>query len=616
MDAPEHVKTEALESSVAPIFLSTPDHHVLWANEAFLESLGFPRLEDALGTSVLEWVHLDRGDVTDSLEREGSWQGDVEGLRLDGERFEAEMRITLVRDEEGKPECHITSFFDITAHRSARRALEKQQRQMNRVLAHIDEVVFREDLSPGPNPRQPRWYSGRIFELLGVSPEELLERPYLRWELILPEDRHRVKEILEELQESGRKITFSYRARHLETGRRLWLEETLVPETDDRERVTGVFGTLRNISQRKASEQVQEQLQRKIRTAATEWQETFDALDPAVLVLRHTGRIQRLNRSARELLGRPFQELLRFTLADLEGAPWPQARELVETVQTDGEGRARQVDDPDSERSWVVSASISQHTNHLAQRWVVLVVDEITDLVRLQESLRRSKSLSAMGAVVAGVAHEVRNPLFGISATADALQEIRNEDEEIQPFLDTLQGEVRRLAHLMEELLEFGKPSSEARRPVVLDELVERAVETCRLVEGEVAVHGRVEGESPTVVAEERRLLQVLINLLDNAVQHSPGGGEVTLVARAVAGGAEGGRVEIRVEDEGQGFREEDIPCLTDPFFSRRPGGTGLGLSIVQRIVEDHHGRLEMGNRPEGGARVKVILPMQERRAS
>jgi signal transduction histidine kinase len=107
---------------------------------------------------------------------------------------------------------------------------------------------------------------------------------------------------------------------------------------------------------------------------------------------------------------------------------------------------------------------------------------------------------------------------------------------------------------------------------------------------------------------DEARMLQVFSNLIENAIQHSKRGGNVTLAARVVE--SHGGRaVECTVADEGAGFAPGDLTRAFEPFFSRRRGGTGLGLSIVQRIVEQHGGSIIAANRPTGGAVVAVKLP-------
>jgi signal transduction histidine kinase len=242
---------------------------------------------------------------------------------------------------------------------------------------------------------------------------------------------------------------------------------------------------------------------------------------------------------------------------------------------------------------------------------VELLARRYESVVALQESLGRSERLSAMGALVGGVAHEVRNPLFGISAALDAY-----EEELAQPGLATLaealRQEVTRLTQLMAELLELGKPVVVTPSPARLDELLAQAL-AARGGAAEragVRLHGDFSAAMPPVAMDRSRLRQVFENLIDNAVQHSPQGGTVTVAAAATDGAA--GGVECRVEDEGPGFRPEDLAVVFEPFFTRRDGGTGLGLSIVQRIVHEHGGEVTAANRPQGGAVVIVRLPRAE----
>jgi len=109
----------------------------------------------------------------------------------------------------------------------------------------------------------------------------------------------------------------------------------------------------------------------------------------------------------------------------------------------------------------------------------------------------------------------------------------------------------------------------------------------------------------PAVEMDRERIFQVLRNLLENAVQHTPVGGRVKLSVRPTEGS-----VELEVRDTGPGFRDQDLPHLFDPFFSRRSGGTGLGLAIVRRVVEQHGGEVAAANQPGGGASVRVWLPV------
>ena len=228
----------------------------------------------------------------------------------------------------------------------------------------------------------------------------------------------------------------------------------------------------------------------------------------------------------------------------------------------------------------------------------------------LRESLRRSETMSAMGTLVAGVAHEVRNPLFSISANLEVLDtEIRRQ----QPCAETLSiihAEVRRLRELMEELLAYGRPFSLHCTEEALGEVLGDAAGACDLLarRAEVTLANEVSPALPPVSVDRRRMVQVFQNLLENAIQHSPPGGRILACARGVWWE---GRLwlECSIVDGGPGFQPQDLPRLFEPFFTRRHGGTGLGLSIVQRIVTAHGGAVTAENREEGGACMVVRLP-------
>jgi signal transduction histidine kinase len=206
------------------------------------------------------------------------------------------------------------------------------------------------------------------------------------------------------------------------------------------------------------------------------------------------------------------------------------------------------------------------------------------------------------------VAHEVRTPLFSLSATLDALEAgVRSPGEE-RELKDLLRSQVRRLSTLMQDLLDYGRPPRLRLAPGTLRAVVELAVRSCQAQAAQAG--SRVELQVPPdlspVLIDSGRLVQVFENLLANALQHAPSGSTVEVCARnneAPAG------VRCAVQDEGPGLLPGDADRVFEPFFSRRKGGTGMGLAVAQRFVEAHGGSLTAGTRPEGGAVFTVFLP-------
>lgn len=230
----------------------------------------------------------------------------------------------------------------------------------------------------------------------------------------------------------------------------------------------------------------------------------------------------------------------------------------------------------------------------------------------LEQSLRRREQMAAMGSLVAGVAHEVRNPLFGISSTVDAL-EARLRSLGLLPHLETLRSQVERLGKLMNDLLEYGRPAALERAAESLADVVEEARSACDYLcqARGLRVETRARAPLPSVFVDRKRMVQVFQNLLENALRHSPPGAPVEVELDLAAG--DGVRaVRVAVRDRGEGFTAADLPQVFEPFFSRRRGGTGLGLSIVRQIVEQHGGSVEARNGAAGGAEVVVLLPLRD----
>ncbi|MFP2908561.1 two-component system sensor histidine kinase NtrB [Pyxidicoccus sp. 3LFB2] len=363
-----------------------------------------------------------------------------------------------------------------------------------------------------------------------------------------------------------------------------------------------------DVTDRHLSEDLRQRLHESFRRSAQEWRRTFDAVTSPLLVLGPDGTIQRLNAAAIALFdgvdpsGQPLSTAPHTPLRD-------SGLHLVELLRCTHGSAAREVTDPRSRRTWELSAAWVDEAGGEDSR-IILVATEVTRLLQLQASVRRGETMAVMGAIVAGVAHEVRNPLFSISAVVDAVEATFGARAELQPYLEVLRGEVKRLNHLTQELFEYGRPTRGEWVEGAVQPVVEDALSACALA-GEkagVAVVRELASALPPVRMDARRLFHVFRNVLENAVQHSPPG---TTVHVATEGVEEAGRAWVRctVRDGGPGFREEDLPHVFEPFFSKRRGGTGLGLSIVQRILEEHQGLIRLRNHVSGGAEVTLLLP-------
>jgi len=228
----------------------------------------------------------------------------------------------------------------------------------------------------------------------------------------------------------------------------------------------------------------------------------------------------------------------------------------------------------------------------------------------LEASLRRAEIMSVMGALVVGVAHQVRNPLFGVSSLLDAMEARFDAQPEFQRYLAMFREQVERLNKLMQDLLEYGKPSGAEKSLGSISDALTDAVKACTPLAERLGaqIEMRLEGDLGEMEMDRSALAQAFENLLDNALQQSPPSASVTVEARPIEQDGQAW-IECQIKDAGSGFTPADLPHLFEPFFSRRPGGTGLGLAIAKRFVEAHDGEITPGNLPQGGAAVIVRLP-------
>jgi two-component system sensor histidine kinase HydH len=271
------------------------------------------------------------------------------------------------------------------------------------------------------------------------------------------------------------------------------------------------------------------------------------------------------------------------------------------------------------------------------------VLRDLTQAQRLQRELRLRERLATVGELAAGVAHEIRNPLAGISSAAQVLLTRFEPRDDRQKFCRVIIEQVDRLDHTVTSLLKFARPPEPQLRPGRIEDVIERVLglEAERFAEARISVERRFAPRVPVLYLDPGLLEQVLLNLVINAVQAMPGGGTLTLEvglasrrprpaertrgrrsadlggAATASGSGEAPRpvpvVRVRVIDTGQGIPKEVLPRLFDPFFTTKASGTGLGLSISQSIVQEHGGTISIASREGRGTTVVVELPLEKR---
>jgi len=232
----------------------------------------------------------------------------------------------------------------------------------------------------------------------------------------------------------------------------------------------------------------------------------------------------------------------------------------------------------------------------------------------MERRLQGAQKTQVIAQLASGVAHEVRNPLNALLTLSEALFMDLGENPEYKEFLVQIRVQVGRLSALMQDLLELGKPIKPAQlKPEPLPPLCQQAIQMWKEANPGPAhrVHLLLPQDpgSMAVMAESLRLQQVLINLLDNAAQHSPEKSQILMILDRSSAGY--GRIQVL--DQGSGIPEDVLPRVFEPFFTTRKKGTGLGMSLVRHIVENHGGSVAVWNNiPGPGCTVEIRIPLAE----
>ena len=264
--------------------------------------------------------------------------------------------------------------------------------------------------------------------------------------------------------------------------------------------------------------------------------------------------------------------------------------------------------------SAVLSISISPiigETGESASAGAVIILRDLTEIKQLQEKVRRSEKLAAIGELAAGIAHEVRNPLSSIRGFAQFLMRVLKEQPREREYAQLMVKEVDRINTVVTNLLSFARPVHPEPEATDISLLLQHVV---RLVHEDaelrrVEIKVAVPPELGPVVIDANQITQVLLNLVLNALQAVTDEGRILLGAFQPREGL----LEIYVEDNGPGIPPELRKRIFDPFFTTKEKGTGLGMAIVHMIVENHGGEIQMVSPLPGqnaGCRIAIQLPV------
>jgi PAS domain S-box-containing protein len=328
--------------------------------------------------------------------------------------------------------------------------------------------------------------------------------------------------------------------------------------------------------------------------------------------------IRVFNKTAQQIFGYLHEGLVGRSCEEVFGEKGPITRLAREALQ---EGRIHSrielaIQRKDGATRWIgVSSSILRDEKGIV-RGVTFLLTDLTEIRKLQEQVMLRESLATVGQISAGIAHEVRNSLGAILGFANLLQKKIPVEDPLARHVQGIVDEILLLERTVRDFLVFARPAQLKLYPLDLSEVMEEALAHYREVaEGSgVKVVWERREELPLITGDRQAIRQAFGNLIRNAVEAMPGGGNLTISIighRSSVNGlpADHEWVEVRVTDTGVGVSEEARGKIFTPFFTSKAKGTGLGLALVQKTVVSHGGQIEVESSPGLGATFLIRFP-------
>jgi two-component system NtrC family sensor kinase len=358
----------------------------------------------------------------------------------------------------------------------------------------------------------------------------------------------------------------------------------------------------------------------------------------AVLLIDAAGQaILDVNLALEQLSGYSREELLTMVPRLL----LPDAERLIQAALNNGRGAStggREAPEIETElrtrqeQSATVAASVSA-VPHAGQQLVLVIARDMSERQRIAKQLVQAEKLAALGRLSASLAHEINNPLQAINNSVHLLLSRQLTEEKRQVYLSMTRDEIERLISIVQRMLDFYRPSREGMRPVDVNDILDTVLTLTesQLHERGVQIVREGDGRLPRVFAISNHLKQVCFNLIFNAAEAMPEGGELRVraylddgaaddpaeasyvaVSGGRAGAVRGPAVVVELSDTGMGIPAHELPKIFEPFYTTRTKGTGLGLAVSYSIIEQHHGELAVRSAAGQGTTFRIRLPVAQ----
>ncbi|HEY6837731.1 MAG TPA: ATP-binding protein [Geobacteraceae bacterium] len=488
------------------------------------------------------------------------------------------------------------SAIEISLYRHRLEQQLKEREHSYRVLAdNLPGILYRLSLVDG----SMQFFNAMLPVITGYAPDELARGSICSIDtLIVDEDREMVMDVVRHAVAANIPFQVEYRIRH-KSGESRYVTEQGRPVCGGNGTPLHIDGMIFDITERRKVEEELKQAYKTNEERRTFFESVIANIQSGIMVTDPGMRImlanpygwRLFNKSSEEIVGRHLREIC------------PEIHErIMAGIDSD--------EIPVESLAQDLVMGFSRFNLKGLDRAVVghiINFKDLTEIVKIRGEMRKKERLSAMGEVVARVAHEMRNPLFGMTAVGQILDMELPLNASHKQLMDSFLKEAKRLNNLVEELLECTRELRLSKKNVNLLKIVEASLRVNEPLAKDKAVtfEKSFPPEELRLFADPEKVEQVLLNLMKNAIEASTTGGTVRVIVAP-----DGATVSVKVIDEGQGIKPELVDKIFDVFYTTKKNGTGMGLSISKSIVEAHGGTLTACNNADRGAMFTAIFPL------
>ncbi|MFW6079806.1 MAG: PAS domain S-box protein [Gemmatimonadota bacterium] len=595
------------ESAPEAIAIVDQEDRILRANTEFGRLFGYARA-DVIGRTI-------RDLVVPEAEREASLEltrrtarerqrisTEAVRLRSDGTPIHVSILTVPFREEESEEPLAYGIYRDITERKEADRRLRENEERLRVLVRQMPAVVWTVD-------RDLRFTMSRggALEAIGLGEGEVLGLPLAEFFGTDDPDHPPIAAHRAALDGLPRGFEYAYRGRTFQAH--------VEPLRDEAGEITGVIGVALDVTDR-------QEIERALRESEEKFRVLVEAAMDGIFIESVEGRILDCNEAGCRMFGYTKDELLGLTIADL--VPRSSAEALPDVItEVTGDEAVERVNRR-KDGTHFPTEVVTKFVDVGGERRVIAYVRDISARKELEEQLRQSQKMDAVGRLAGGIAHDFNNLMMTVSGYTRFLIEDTPEDSPAREDLAEIERAAERATELTRQLLAFGR--KQVLNPTVIDvNAVVRELESMirRVIGADIEVRAELDPDAPPIEADAGQIEQVIMNLVLNARDAMPDGGTLAIRTECVEIAAEdrprhigrtvprGVYTTLTVSDTGRGIDDETRERIFEPFFTTKDKGkgTGLGLSTVYGIVRQSGGHIQVDSEYGAGTAFRIYFP-------